>query len=105
MREKWSSRIIISRSNSYTSYLFFTPEKEIVSLVKWSLRLPYTFLSVGSPFIEEGGKMQSKYIAGLFTKRMKDVTLELYMLLCFCCAVDSILHNDPYDGQFTDFFL
>jgi hypothetical protein len=49
--------------------------------------------------------MQSKYIAGLFTKRMKDVTLELYMLLCFCCAVDSILHNDPYDEQFTDFFL
>ena len=56
MREK-SSRIIISRSNSYTSYLFFTPEKEIAPLVKWSLRLPYTFLSVGSPFIEEEGKM------------------------------------------------
>jgi hypothetical protein len=32
-------------------------EKEIAPLVKWSLRLPYTFLSVGSPFIEEGGKM------------------------------------------------
>jgi hypothetical protein len=45
--EKWS----------YTSYLFFTPEKEIAPLVKWSLRLPYTFLSVGSPFIEEEGKM------------------------------------------------
>jgi hypothetical protein len=45
------------RSNSYTSFLFFTPEKEIAPLVKWSLRLPYTFLSVGSPFIEEGGKM------------------------------------------------
>jgi hypothetical protein len=57
MREKWSPRIIISRSNSYTSYLFFTPEKEIAPLVKWSLRLPYAFLSVGSPFIEEGGKM------------------------------------------------
>jgi hypothetical protein len=40
--------------------------------------------------------LQSKYIASLFTKRMKDVILELYMLLCFCCAVDSILHNDPY---------
>ena len=55
MREK-SSRIIISRSNSY---LFFTPEKEIAPLVKWSLWLPYTLLSVGSPFIEalEGGKM------------------------------------------------
>ena len=38
---------------------FFTPEKEIAPLVKWSLQLPYTFLSVGSPFIEalEGGKM------------------------------------------------
>jgi hypothetical protein len=36
---------------------FFTSEKEIAPLVKWSLRLPYTFLSVGSPFIEEGGKM------------------------------------------------
>ena len=36
---------------------FFTPEKEIAPLVKWSLRLPYTFLSVGSPFIEEEGKM------------------------------------------------
>ena len=34
-------------------------EKEIVPLVKWSLRLPYTLLSVGSPFIEalEGDKM------------------------------------------------
>jgi hypothetical protein len=32
-------------------------EKEIAPLVKWPLRLPYTFLSVGSPFIEEGGKM------------------------------------------------
>jgi hypothetical protein len=32
-------------------------EKEIAPLVKWSLRLPYTFLSIGSPFIEEGGKM------------------------------------------------
>jgi hypothetical protein len=49
--------MIISRSNSYTSYLFFTPEKEIASLVNWSLQLPYTFLSVGSPFIEEGDKM------------------------------------------------
>jgi hypothetical protein len=57
MREKLISRIIISRSNSYTSYLFFTPEKEIAPLVKWSLRLPYTFLSVGSPFIEEGAKI------------------------------------------------
>jgi hypothetical protein len=28
-------------------------KKEIAPLVKWSLRLPYTFLSVGSPFIEE----------------------------------------------------
>jgi hypothetical protein len=27
-------------------------EKEIAPLVKWSLRLPYTFVSVGSPFIE-----------------------------------------------------
>jgi phage terminase Nu1 subunit (DNA packaging protein) len=34
-------------------------EKEIAPLVKWSLRLPYTFLSVGIPFIEEGGKMPS----------------------------------------------
>jgi hypothetical protein len=25
-------------------------QKEIAPLVKWSLRLPYTFLSVGSPF-------------------------------------------------------
>ena len=49
--------------------------------------------------------LQSKYIASLFTKRMKDVILELYMLLCFCCAVDSILHNDPYRGQITDFFI
>jgi hypothetical protein len=32
-------------------------EKELSIVVKWSLRLPYTFLSVGSPFIEEGGKM------------------------------------------------
>jgi hypothetical protein len=32
-------------------------EKEIAPLVKRPLRLPYTFLSVGSPFIEEGGKM------------------------------------------------
>jgi hypothetical protein len=31
--------------------------EEIAPLVKWSLRLPYTFLSVGSPFIEEEGKM------------------------------------------------
>jgi hypothetical protein len=46
MREKRSSRIIISRSNSYTSYLFFTPEKEITPLDKWSLRLPYTFLNI-----------------------------------------------------------
>ena len=36
---------------------FFTREKEIVPLVKWSLRLPYTFLSVGSPFTEEGVEM------------------------------------------------
>jgi hypothetical protein len=69
MHEKWSPRIIISHSNSYTSYLFFTPEKEIESVTwnekeiapldKWSLQLPYTLLSVGSPFIEalEGGKM------------------------------------------------
>ena len=49
--------------------------------------------------------LQSKYIASLFTKRMKDVILELYMLLCFCYAVDSILHNDPYGGQITDFFI
>ena len=27
--------------------------------------------------------LHSKYIAGLFKKRMKDVILELYMLLCF----------------------
>ena len=26
-------------------------EKEIAPLVKWSLRLPFTFLSVGSPFL------------------------------------------------------
>jgi hypothetical protein len=32
-------------------------EKEIAPLVKWPLRLPYTFVSVGSPFIEEGGRM------------------------------------------------
>ena len=32
-------------------------EKEIPPLVKWPLRLPYTFVSVGSPFVEEGGKM------------------------------------------------
>ena len=32
-------------------------KKEIAPLVKWSLRLPYTFVSVGSPFIEEEGKM------------------------------------------------
>ena len=41
-------------------------EKEIAPLVKWSLRLPYIFVSVGSPFIEEGGKMsQSHSIAVL----------------------------------------
>ena len=40
-----------------SSHLFFTPEKEIAPLVKWSLRLPYTFVSVVSPFIEEEGKM------------------------------------------------
>ena len=41
-------------------------KKKQPPLIKWSLWLPYTFLSVGSPFIEEGGKMpQSHSIAVL----------------------------------------
>jgi hypothetical protein len=41
----------------YIKYTFTTLLIEIAPLAKWSLRLPYIFLSVGSPFIEEGGKM------------------------------------------------
>ena len=41
-------------------------KKKQPPLIKWSLWLPYTFLSVGSPFIEEGGNMpQSHSIAVL----------------------------------------
>jgi hypothetical protein len=39
------------------SSLILAVNLEIAPLVKWSLRLPYTFLSVWSPFIEEGAKM------------------------------------------------
>ena len=44
--------------------------------------------------------LQCKYIAGLFTKRMKDVMLELYMLSCFCCAIHMIPMTDKLPISF-----
>ena len=40
-----------------TSFETVVQEREPWDFYEWSLRLPYTFLSVGSPFIEEEGKM------------------------------------------------
>jgi hypothetical protein len=52
-------RMLNARKMKSPNYYFTFNEKEIAPLDKWSLQLPYTLLSVGSPFIEAlgGGKM------------------------------------------------
>jgi hypothetical protein len=50
-RYDWMVRTEVKISMKISHMILSWNEKEIAPLVKWSLRLPYTFLSVGSPFI------------------------------------------------------